>query len=73
MVVVLQIRVTFYWLEAGTVLIRITVSKELVQLNNEKHKQPNEKMGQGPIKTLLPTRPTSGQQMYEKMLSFTSC
>ena len=45
------------------------IHKELIQLNT---KQSYQNIGKGPEQTSFPRRPTNGQQIYEKMLKFTS-
>ena len=48
------------------------IYKELIQLNTKPKKKSNYKMGRRREQTLLPRRLTNGQQIYEKMLNFTS-
>ena len=47
------------------------IYKQLIQLNNNKNKQPNQKMGRRPKQTFLQRRYTKGQQAHEKMLNIT--
>ena len=46
------------------------ICKQLIQVNNKKTKQPNQKMGRRPKQTFLQRRHTDGQKAYEKMLNF---
>ena len=48
------------------------IYKELMQLNNNKNKQPNFKMCRGLEQTFFQKRHTVGQQAHEKMLNITN-
>ena len=48
------------------------IYKQLMQLNNKKNKQPNQKMGGRPKQTFLQRRHTDGQEAHEKTLNFTN-
>ena len=45
------------------------ICKQLIQLNDKKNKQPNQKMGRRPKQTFLQRRKTDGQYAHEKMLN----
>ena len=45
------------------------IYKQLIQLNNKKNQQPNQKKGRRSKKTFLQRRHTDGKQAYEKMLN----
>ena len=45
------------------------IYKQLVQINNKKTKQPNQKMGRKTKQKFLQKRHTDGQQAHEKMLN----
>ena len=47
------------------------IYKQLMQLNNNKTKQPNQKMSGRPKQTFLQRRHTDGQKAHEKMLNIT--
>ena len=45
------------------------IYKQPIQLNYQKNKQPNQKMGKRPEQTFLQRRHTDGQYTHEKMLN----
>ena len=47
------------------------IYKQLVQINNKKTKQPNQKMGRKTKQKFLQKRHTDGQEAHEKMLNIT--
>ena len=52
--------------------LRSKIHKQLIQLNNEKPKQHNQKMHSKPKETFFQKRHTDGQQEHEKMLNITN-
>ena len=48
------------------------IYKQLIKLNNNKNKQPKQKMGRRPKEIFLQRRHTNGQQAHEKMLNIAS-
>ena len=48
------------------------IYKDLIQLNNKKTKQPDQKMDRGCEQTFLQRRCTDGQEAHEKIFNITS-